>query len=121
MKYIYIFLLDFICIFALVYIVYFFVYRYKKKDYSNLKNKDIVKIFIAKYDLDVRKTSYKTILNVLAFDNAFTIAFTAALIISIKAYIWKVLVSMVVLFTLLLSLYEISGRYLKKKEGKKNV
>ena len=121
MNYIYLFLIDFVFIFVFMFSVYLVYYKYKKKDYNSLKNSDTIKIFIAKYNLDVRKVNYKTILRVLAFDNAFTMAFTAALIISIKGYIWKVLVCLVVLISLLYSSYEIIGKLLKKKEGKKNV
>ena len=90
----------------------------RKKDYNKLKKSDYVKLFIARFNLDVRKTKYDSILNVLAFNNAFTIAFTSALILNIKNYFWKIAVSFVVLFILLFSLYEVSGRYLKKKEEK---
>ncbi len=120
MKYVYMFLFDFVIFFVIFFIFYLIYYRLRKKDYKKLKNGDYIKGFISKYNLDVRKTNYKTILKVLAFDNAFTIAFTSALIVSIKKRIWKILIAFAVLMLLLFSLYTISGNILKKKEGKKN-
>ena len=119
MKYVYMFLIDFVIFFIIFYLFYSLYLKKKKKDYDKLKKSDYVRYFIARYDLDVRKTKYNTILNVLAFNNSFTIAFTAALIINIKNYFWKLAVCFVVLFILLISLYEVGGRYLKKKEGEK--
>ena len=121
MKYVYLFLIDFVIFFFVFYLFYIIYYKKRKKDYEKLKKSDYVKVFIARYNLDVRKTNYKKILNVLAFNNAFTIAFTSALILNIQNYFWKIAISFVVLFILLLSLYEVSGRYLKKKEDNKNV
>lgn len=121
MKYVYMFLIDFVIFFTIFYLFYSFYLKKRKKDYNKLKKSDYVKAFIARYNLDVKKTSYNAVLNTLAFNNAFTIAFTSALILNIKSYFWKVAVSFVVLFILLFSLYEVGGRYLKKKEDKKNV
>ena len=122
MKYVYMFLIDFVVFFLLFYLFYSLYLKKRKKDYEKLKKSDYVKIFIARYNLDVRKTKYSSVLNLLAFNNAFTIAFTAALILNIKNYFWKIAVSFVVLFVLLLSLYEVGGRYLKRREEKnKNV
>ena len=118
MKYVYSFLINFAIIFTAFFLIYFLIVKKTKKDYSKLKKTDYVKLFIARYNLDIRKTKYSTILNVFAFNNAFTIAFTSALILNIKGFLWKILVSFVVLFILLFSLYEVTGRYLKKKEDK---
>ncbi len=118
MKYVYMFLIDFIIIFVILFVLYFLYLKFRKKDYNKLKKNDYIKSYMARYNLDVRKTNYRKVLNVLAFNNAFTIAFTSALIINIKNYFWKIGVSFVVLFILLFSLYEVSGRYLKKKEEK---
>ena len=118
MKYVYMFLIDFVVFFIIFYLFYILYLKKRKKDYEKLKKSDYIKLFIAKYNLDIRKTKYKTILNTLAFNNAFTIAFTSALIINIKGFFWRIAVSFIVLFILLFSLYELSGRYLKKREDK---
>ena len=121
MKYVYTFLIDFAIFFTLFFLFYILYLKKRKKDYEKLKKSDYVKMYIARFNLDVRKTKYKTILNVLSFNNAFSISFTSALILNIKGFFWRIAVSFVVLFILLFSLYEVSGRYLKKKEERKNV
>ena len=55
------------------------------------------------------------------FNNAFILAFTSSTILVIKNYILKIAVSFMILFALIVILYEISGRSLKKKESEKHV
>ena len=113
------FLYDFVLLFLLFYIIYSVFINKKKKDYSKLKKNDEIKGFIAKYNLDMKKTNYKEVLNILTIINAFIISFTATLILNINGFIWKILVSFVVTFILIYSLLELAGRYLKNKEDKK--
>ena len=49
----------------------------------------------------------------------FILSFTSALVLNIENYIWKVVISFIVIFVLIYALYEIAGRYLKNKEDKK--
>ena len=121
MNYILSFLIDFLVVFLLIFLVYFFYLKSKKKEFDNLKENDNVKSYIERYDLDIKKTNYKTILYVIAINNSLTIAFTVALIANIKGFAWKIVVSFVVLVILIYITNEISGRILKKKEGKNNV
>ena len=118
MRYLYMFLFDFALFFVVIYLFYSVYLKKRKKDYNKLKKGDYIKSFIARYNLDVRKTKYESVLNLLAFNNSFTIAFTSALIMNVKGIYWKIIVSFVVLFILLFSLYELGGRYLKHKEDK---
>ena len=113
------FLLDFVLLFLLVLIIYVVFVNRKRKDYDKLKDNSYIKGFIARYDLDMRKTSYKKVLNIFTFINSFILAFTSALILNIDNYIWKIVVSFIVIFVLIYALYEIAGRYLKNKEDKK--
>ena len=55
------FLLDFVLLFLLVLIVYLVFVNKKRSDYQSLKDGSYVKLFIARYNLDIRKTSYKKI------------------------------------------------------------
>jgi len=112
------YLIDFILFFIGFLIFYLLYYKYTKKEYSKLKDGDYIKLFIARYDLDVRKTKFKTILKVVAFNNSFILAVVTTLVLYIKGYMLKILISFVLIFILIYSLYEITGRYLKKKEGK---
>ena len=118
MHYVWNFLLDFIAFFAIILIVYLVFVNKKKKDYSKLKKNDLFKIFIARYDLDMRKHEYKKVLLLYTIVKAFIISFTAALIMSIKSLIWKALIAFIVIFVLIYALFELLGRYLKKREEK---
>lgn len=113
-----IFLKDFVLIFILVLIVYFVFLNKKRKEYSKLKQNDEIKLFIARYNLDMRKTKYKTVLNTLTIINSFIIAFCSTIISYINGIIWALLVGFVLLLVLIYSFYEIVGRYLKRKEDK---
>jgi hypothetical protein len=113
------FLRDFVLLFLLVLIIYFVFINKKRKDYSKLKKDSYIKGFIVKYNLDMRKTNYNEVLNVFAIVNSFILAFTSALILNVDKFIWKVVVSFIVIFVLIYALYEIAGRYLKNKEDKK--
>ena len=50
-------LYDFVFIFLLMMIVYSVFLNKSRKEYSKLKDNDMVKFFIARYDLDMRKTN----------------------------------------------------------------
>ncbi len=113
------FLFDFVLLFLLVLIVYLVFINKRRSDYKKLKDGNYVKSFIARYNLDMRKTSYKEVLNIFAFVNSFILAFTSALVLNIDKLIWKIIVSFIVVFVLIYALYEIAGRYLKNKEDKK--
>lgn len=112
------YLLDFVIFYAVFLVFYLLYYKFFKKEYSKLKDTDYIKIFIARYNLDVRKTKYKTILKVMAFDNALILSIVSTLVLYIKGYALKILISFVFLFVLIYCVYEITGKYLKKKEGK---
>lgn len=112
---------DFVFIFLLVYIVYSVFLNKNKHDYKKLQKNDMIKIFIARYNLDVKKTKYENILKIVTFINSFIISFSAVLVINIDSMIWSILISFVVIMALIYSLYEIAGRLLKKKEGKRDV
>lgn len=121
MEYVIKFLYDFVLLFLIFYIVYRVFINKRKKEYSKLKKTDFVKVFVARYDLDIKKTKYKTILNTVALINSIIISFTSTLILNVENYFWKIAVSFIVVFVLVYSLYEVSGRILKNKEDKHNV
>ena len=118
MEYVFRFLYDFILIYLIAIIVYFVFINKRRADYKKLKDGSYVKLFIAKYNLDMRKTKYKTVLTAIALINSFIIAFASTLILYINSFIWKIVVCFIVVFSLIYALYEIVGRYLKNREGK---
>ena len=110
---------DFAIVFIIVFVIYSFYMKKKKKDINDLKKDDYIYFFISRYKLNLKKTEYKTIIKTLTFVNSFSLSFAAAMIINIDGFILRIVVAFIVLFLLLMSLYEVSGRVLKKKEGKK--
>ena len=78
----------------------------------------MIKIFIARYNLDMKKTKYETVLRVETIINSFIISFCSVLVINIESMIWGVLVGFAVMMALIYALYEIAGRMLKRREGK---
>lgn len=112
---------DFIFIFILLLIVYFTFINKNRKEYDKLPDNSTIKSFIIRYDLDMRKTNYKTLLNVLSITDSFILAFGAVVVINIKSRVLGILIAFAVVIILIYSLYEILGRYFKKKEDEKNV
>lgn len=111
-------LYDFVFIFLLMMIVYSVFLNKSRKEYSKLKDNDMVKFFIARYDLDMRKTNYKTVLNIVTVINSFIISFCSVLVINIKGVMWAIVIGFAVIMALTYSLYEIFGRALKRREDK---
>lgn len=109
-------LIDFILMFLLIYILISVFFNKKRKDYSKLKDNDYVKTFIIKYNLNMKKTDYKKVLNTLTIINSFILAISTIIMLQIKSTIYKILVVFIVIMLLIYSLYEISGRYFKNKE-----
>ncbi|MBQ6284691.1 MAG: hypothetical protein IJK67_00065 [Bacilli bacterium] len=114
-------LYDFVLIFALLLIIYLVFINKNRKEYSKLKDNSVIKNFIAKYNLDMRKTKYKNVLITLSIINSFILAFTTVLILNLNVSYWKYPIAFVVIVSLIYSLYEITGRYFKKKEDERNV
>ena len=108
-------LIEFVGLFIVVFAVYKLLYR-KKKDFNKLKNTDEVRAFIVKYDLDVRQINYKKLLNVLILINTFIISFTATIIVRIESIGWSIVVCVLIVASLILSLFPIAGNYFKSHE-----
>ncbi len=111
-------LYDFIFIFLLVFIVYSVFLNKNRKEYKKIKKSDMIKVFIARYNLDMKKTKYETVLMVETIINSFIISFCSVLVINIESMIWSVLAGFAAMMALIYALYEIAGRTLKRREGK---
>ena len=112
------FLFNFVMLFLLFILAYYFINK-RKKEYSKLKKNDPVKIFITRYDLDMRKTDYKKVLKITSVVNSFILAFTSALILNIDGFVMKLLITFATIFIFMYALYDLVGKYLKKKESEK--
>ena len=115
------FLYDFVLLFILLLIVYLVFINKRRKDYSKLGDNNLIKNYIARYNIDVRKTKYEKVLKTISVINSFILSFCTALILHLQIGYWKYVVVFLVIMSLIYSLYEISGRYFKKKEDEKNV
>ena len=111
-------LYDFVCIFLLVFIVYSVFLNKNRKEYKKLKKNDMIRLFIARYNLDMKKTKYELVLRTETIINSFIISFCSVLVINIKGVIWAIIIGFAVIMALTYSLYEIFGRVLKRREGK---
>ena len=114
-------LYDFLLLFLMYYIVYSVFLNKKRRKYSDISKTDEIRYFILRYDLDMRKTKYEVVLKLVTLINSFILAFTTAIVINIEKIIWAILVGFAVIMILIYSLYEIVGRYLKKKEMVRDV
>lgn len=112
------FLYDVILLFLLISIIVLVFINKKKKNFNMLKTNDEVYIFIKKYNLDLKKLNYKNILVTVSLINSFILAFSATIILRVKSILLSILYALVLSFVLIYSLYEIAGKYFKKKEGK---
>ena len=108
-------LIEFLVLFVIIFIVYKLIYR-RKKDFSKLKDSDEIRVFVLRYNLDIRKIDYNKLLTVLALINAFIISFTATIIVRIESIGWSILVCILIVAALILSLFPIAGNYFKSHE-----
>ena len=115
------FFLDLIVIFIIVFLIYTIIFNRKRKNYKDLKKNDEIKSFIARYNLDMRKTEYKKLLKALTIINSFILSFTTSIVIRIDGFIKSLLIGFLIIMVLIYSLYEITGKYFKRKEEEKNV
>ena len=75
-----------------------------------------IRVFVLRYNIDIRKIDYKKLLTVLALINAFIIAFTATIIVRIESIAWSIIVCLLIVLALIFSLFNLAGRYFKSHE-----
>jgi len=122
----------FIVVFLIVFIFCYFIAPYinVNKHKRNKKDKEAkedfkytneLKLVIIRYHLDEKKVNYKELLLVTSLCNAFIISLTSTIIsnIPLKMY-YQLAIGFVILFLLIYSVFEIVGRRLNKKWGKKD-
>ena len=114
-------IISFILAYIIFLLIYIFIINRKRKDYKNGKKQAEISYIINKSKLDMRKTKYNTLKWAVTFINPFIISVTFIIVTNIESYLIGIIVGFITLLLLVYSCYEILGRYLKKKEGKKNV
>lgn len=110
----------FMAVFLLIFIIDFYVVskeKNKKKKIEKMTSQDLY--IIKKFDLDVTLFSLRTLNFHISIINAFIIAFVSTIVSITSFHIGvQLAISFVLLFGLIYSLYELYGRYMKKKYGK---
>lgn len=106
----------FIIGFVLIFLCYLCLFKFSKKDKT--KENIGINFLVRRHDLDLRKHDAQRIYILIAVINSFIISFVSIIVVNIDNLIYKLLVGFVLLMVLIYSLYEITGRILKKKEIK---
>ena len=114
MKYVIIYLITF----CVIYLLYFLLVVNRKKAINKFKNSMEVKYLMNKYSVNIDKVNIKKLANMVALSNSFIITTVFIVIIFIDNFILKLLVAFVILFPLIIIIYWLLGKILKKEEGK---
>ena len=116
----------FLILFVIIFLVYYFIVnRRYLNNLSKRKSKKIELIEITyltkKFNLDLEKINLNRLLIVTALFNSLIISTSSLIIILIDIHIFfKLGIGLVLVFSLIYSLYEILGRILVKKGFDKN-
>lgn len=109
-------LITWLIIFIVIYLLYLLFVILRKKKMSKFSDNVYVNYLVNVYKLDKKKLNIKSLAHIIALANAFIVA-TAFIIVSyIKNFILMLLVAIVVLLPLLLIIYHIIGKQLKRRE-----
>ncbi len=111
-------LISFIIVFLITYLFYLFFVILRKNKVIKIKNSTEALFLKKRFKLKLDKISDKKFANIIALTNAFIIGVTFCIIEFVDNYILKIMFIFVTLMILILVLYTIIGKILKKKEGK---
>ena len=111
----------FMVVFLIIFIVDFYIIskeKNKNKKIEKMTNQDLY--IIKKFDLDDTKINLRKLNFHISIINGFIIAFVSTVVSITNFHIGvQLAISFVLLFGLIYSLYEIYGRYMKKRYGKR--
>ncbi|MBR1416199.1 MAG: hypothetical protein IJ572_00070 [Bacilli bacterium] len=112
----------FLVLFLVVFLVDFFIISKDKKGKNKIdKITSIGNYLISRFNLDDKNINLKILNFHISIINAFIISFVSTTVCITNLNIGiSLLISFVLLFALIYSIYEIYGRFLKKKYGKIN-
>lgn len=111
-------LIWFCLVFFIVYFVYFILVICRKKKLQKVKQSTEILFLQKRFKLNLEKINVKFLAHSIAIINAFIIAVTFVVVELFDNIIIKLMVAFVVLIVLILIIYSLFGRLLKKKEGK---
>lgn len=106
--------------FLIILIIFIIKYLIQKKKGTVLDSREL-ELLKKWFSLTNKDFKNDKIIFLLAIINSFIMSFTATIVNFLKVnYIWKILIALLILMILIYIFYEIIGRILYKKEGKKN-
>ena len=114
-------LIFFMIVFLIIFLADFYVIskvKSKKKKIERMTSQDLY--IIKKFDLDETRINLRQLNFHISIINAFIIAFVSTIVSITEFHIGvQLAISFVILFGLIYSLYELYGRHMKKKYGKR--
>lgn len=110
----------FIGTFIIVYLVYLITVVLQKRKMEKFKKTGQIMFFIKKYNLDFNVIPVNKFANILSLANSFIMATTLTIVDFVDSFLLKMLVAFIIMIPLMLFVYSLIGKYIKK-EGKKNV
>lgn len=111
-------LIWFIIVFSVIYLFYFLFIICRKKKLEKFKTSVEVQFLVKKFKLNIDKINIKLLAHLIGLANAFIISTTFTIVEFFDNVIIKLMMAFVSLMFLILIIYSILGKTLKKKEGK---
>ena len=109
-------LILFVLCFLLVYLFYFITIIKRKNNLKKIKTSKQAMFFVQLYHVDMAKISNKVFVNTIAISNALIISITVVILDFIDNLILKLIIGICIIIPLILFIYYLASRYLKKKE-----
>ena len=104
-------------VFCVIYLFYFIFVICRKKKLSKIKQSTEILFLKKKFKLNLNHISDKKLANIVAISNSFIISITFTVVELFDNIIIKLMVAFVMLIILILIIYGLLGKILKKKEG----
>jgi hypothetical protein len=105
----------FIILFAIIYLLYILLIFSSAKRLETYKKSTEVKIIVKKYKLDFRKIKFKKFVNKLFFINSFIISSSFMIFETVNNLIIGIIICLIYMCFMILTLYNLLGRYYQKK------
>ncbi len=114
------FLFNFILIFVIVYISFYFVSVRKAR--KNSKRVPVeVQYLLIRYQIDLKKIRYKKFVNSVALIGSFDIALVGAIVLLVKGILFQLLFGFILFVPVILISFHLLGKYYQKKSNKGDV
>ena len=115
MKSIYFYIIEFLTAVIIVVLYYKLIETRKIKKYAKEKLPVDLKLFINTQKIDVKKISYKKLMNIVTIVNAIDVGIIILITNIVDKVIFKILIAIPACFIMLFISYKIAGLILKKK------